>query len=100
MADTILVQITVYATFPKSHKSQPRTTGIVHPVGSSPHHQPKVEFRVHAREGYTAEQVAVYFLSRDDWGQHAVSGDIWTWHNEQVRLWATDRMHAVLDADN
>lgn len=96
MADTILVQITVHATFPKSPKRPPSTTGIVHPVGASPHLQPRVEFRVRAREGFTAEQVAAWFFSRSDWGQHAVSGDIWTWQVEEVRTWATDRMHAMV----
>lgn len=96
MPDLIMVQITVYATFPKSSKRPPHTTGIVHPVGSSPFHEPRVEFRVRPREGFSAEQLAMWFLRRDDWGQHAVSGDIWTWQVEQVRIWATDRMHATL----
>lgn len=96
MSDTIMVQITVYPVFPKSSKRQPSTTGIVHPVGSSPHHEPRIEFAVHPREGYTAEEVAVWMMRRSDWGQHAVSGDIWTWRADQVRLWATDRMHAML----
>ena len=56
--------------------------------------------RVNAREGYTADQVAAWFLRRTDWGQHPVSGDIWTWQVEQVRIWATSRMRAVLAADN
>lgn len=96
MGNTILVHITVQATFPKSPKRPPTTTAIVHPAGSSPFLQPRVEFPVWAREGVTADQLAAWFFQRSDWGEHPVSGDIWTWQVEQVRVWATERMRERL----